>query len=82
MASLKTVDIAALGRQCVPKPHSRRFDAIVASRIRRQSDAMQIDFPKTLLKRWHLPEPEPSRSNASPRIAQEALAWLRYFQTY
>ncbi len=42
---------------------------------------MQIDFPKTLLKRWNLP-PGTIALNRQPANAQEALAWLRYFETY
>jgi type IV secretion system protein VirB1 len=43
--------------------------------------AMQIDFPKTLLKRWHLPAGTVALKR-QPTNSREALAWLGYFQTY
>jgi hypothetical protein len=42
---------------------------------------MQIDFPKTLLKRWRLPEGILALKR-QPANAQEALEWLRYFEQH
>jgi type IV secretion system protein VirB1 len=42
---------------------------------------MQIDFPKTLLKRWNLAEGT-LRLKRQPANQREALDWLTYFQSY
>ena len=77
----QTVDIAALGRKCVPEAPLSTLNAIVRVESGGNQSAMQIDFPKTLLKRWHLPAGTVALKR-QPANAQEALAWLRYFQTY
>jgi len=77
----QTVDIAALGRKCVPEAPLSTLNAIVRVESGGNQSAMQIDFPKTLLKRWHLPAGTVAIKR-QPANAQEALAWLRYFQTY
>jgi type IV secretion system protein VirB1 len=44
-------------------------------------NAMQIDFPKGLLKRWRLAEGT-LRLKRQPTNQREALDWLAYFQSY
>lgn len=75
------VDIAALGRQCVPEAPLSTLNAIVRIESGGNQNAMQIDFPKSLLKRWHLPAGTLVLKR-QPANAQEALAWLRYFESY
>jgi type IV secretion system protein VirB1 len=75
------VDIAALGQQCVPGAPLSTLKAIVRVESGGNQSAMQIDFPKTLLKRWHLPAGTVALRR-QPANAQEALAWLRYFESY
>jgi type IV secretion system protein VirB1 len=77
----QTVDIAALGRKCVPGAPLSTLNAIMHVESGGNQSAMQIDFPKTLLKRWHLPAGTIALKR-QPANPQEALAWLRYFQTY
>jgi len=79
--SAQTVDIAALGRKCVPEAPLSTLNAIVRVESGGNLSAMQIDFPKTLLKRWHLPAGTVVLKR-QPANAQEALAWLRYFESY
>jgi type IV secretion system protein VirB1 len=76
----QTVDMAALGRKCVPEAPLSTLSAIVRVESGGNQSAMQIDFPKTLLKRWHLPAGTVALKR-QPANAQEALAWLHYFQT-
>jgi len=76
----QTVDIAALGRKCVPGARLSTLNAIMHVESGGNQSAMQIDFPKTLLKRWHLPAGTIALKR-QPANPQEALAWLRYFQT-
>jgi type IV secretion system protein VirB1 len=40
---------------------------------------MQIDFPRALLKQWHLPEGT-LRLKRQPATQREALEWLDYFE--
>jgi len=40
---------------------------------------MQIDFPRALLKQWHLPEGT-LRLKRQPATQREALEWLKYFE--
>lgn len=77
----QTVDIAALGRQCVPEAPPSTLSAIVRVESGGNENAMQIDFPKTLLKRWRLPAGTIELKH-QPTNTQEALAWLRYFEHY
>jgi type IV secretion system protein VirB1 len=77
----QTADIAALGQKCVPEAPLSTLNAIVRVESGGNQNAMQIDFPKTLLKRWHLPAGTVALKR-QPVNPQEALAWLRYFQTY
>lgn len=77
----QTVDIGALGRQCVPEASPSTLNAIVRVESGGNQNAMQMDFPKTLLRRWHLPAGTLALKR-QPANAQEALAWLRYFENY
>lgn len=77
----QSVDIAALGRQCVPEAPPSTLDAIVRVESGGNQNAMQIDFPQTLLKRWRLPAGTIELKH-QPTNTQEALAWLRYFESY
>jgi type IV secretion system protein VirB1 len=74
-------DIAALGRLCVPEAPLSTLRSIVRVESSGNPNAMQIDFPKTLLKRWRLPEGILALKR-QPANAQEALAWLRYFEQH
>ena len=69
----QSVDIAALGRQCIPDAPISTLSAIVQAESGGNLYAMQIDFPKTLLKRWHLPAGTLILKR-QPANAQEALA--------
>jgi hypothetical protein len=44
-------------------------------------NAMQIDFPRSLLKHWRL-APGALRLKRQPKDAQEARAWLAYFESF
>jgi hypothetical protein len=43
--------------------------------------AMDIDFPRSLLKQWRLPDGA-LRLKRQPSSPKEALAWLRYFEQH
>lgn len=77
----QSVDIAALGRQCVPEAPLSTLTAIVQAESGGNQNAMQIDFPKSLLRRWHIPAGTIVLKR-QPTNSQEALAWLHYFESY
>lgn len=77
----QTVDIAALGTRCVPTAPLSTLSAIIRVESGGNLNAMRLDFPKTLLKRWHLPAGTIALMR-QPANAQEAHTWLRYFETY
>jgi len=77
----QNVGIAALGRQCVPDAPLSTLSSIVRVESGGNQYAMQIDFSKTLLKRWHLPAGT-LQLKRQPANAHEALAWLRYFEAH
>jgi type IV secretion system protein VirB1 len=77
----QSMNIAALGRQCIPEAPLSTLSAIVSVESGANQYAMQIDFPKTLLRRWHLPAGTIVLQRP-PTNAQEALAWLRYFESH
>jgi type IV secretion system protein VirB1 len=74
-------DIAALGRRCLPMAPLSTLNAIVRVESGGNANAMDIDFPKSLLKRWRLPDGT-LRLKRQPATPEEALAWLRYFEQH
>ena len=74
-------DIAALGRRCLPMAPLSTLNAIVRVESGGNANAMDIDFPKSLLKRWRLPNGA-LRLKRQPATPEEALAWLRYFEQH
>jgi type IV secretion system protein VirB1 len=74
-------DIAALGSRCVPTAPASTLDAIIGAESSGNPNAMQIDFPKSLLRRWHLPNGT-LRLRRQPSSQREALDWLAYLQGF
>ena len=74
-------NIAALGRRCLPMAPLSTLNAIVRVESGGNANAMDIDFPKSLLKRWRLPDGA-LRLRRQPSTPEEALAWLRYFEQH
>jgi type IV secretion system protein VirB1 len=74
-------DITRLQSACVPTAPLSTLRAVVQVESRGNPYAMQIDFPKGLLRRWRLPEGT-LRLKRQPTNEREALNWLAYFQRY
>ena len=55
------------------------LNAIILVESGGNPNAMQIDFPRTLLKQWHLPEGT-LRLKRQPTTEREAFEWLGYFE--
>ena len=77
----QNTDIARLQSTCLPTAPLSTLRAIIQVESRGNPNAMQIDFPKGLLKRWRLPEGT-LRLKRQPSNQREALDWLAYFQSY
>ena len=80
-AHAQDVDIVALHLHCVPAAPLSTLRAIVRVESGGNPNAMQIDFPKALLNRWHLPSGT-LRLTRQPSSQREALDWLSYFRRY
>ena len=73
------LDIAALQSRCLPTVPLSTLTAIIRVESGGNPNAMQIDFPRALLKRWHLQEGS-LRLERQPATEREALEWLEYFE--
>src|ERR1700761_5304903 len=74
-------DITRLQSTCLPTAPLSTLRAVIQIESRGNPNAMQIDFPKGLLKRWALAEVT-LRLKRQPTNQREALDWLAYFQSY
>ena len=77
----QNTDITRLQSTCLPTAPLNTLRAVIQVESRGNPNAMQIDFPKGLLKRWSLAEGT-LRLKRQPTNQREALDWLAYFQSY
>jgi type IV secretion system protein VirB1 len=77
----QNTDVTRLQSICLPTAPLSTLRAVIQVESSGNPNAMQIDFPKTLLKRWKLAEGT-LRLKRQPANQHEALDWLRYFQRY
>jgi len=77
----QNADITRLQSTCLPTAPLSTLRAVVQVESGGNPNAMQIDFPKGLLKRWRLAEGI-LRLKRQPTNQREALDWLAYFQSY
>ena len=75
------LDIATLQSRCLPAVPLTTLSAIIRVESGGNPNAIQIDFPSTLLKQWHLPEGT-LRLKRQPATQREALKWLEYFERH
>jgi type IV secretion system protein VirB1 len=73
--------VSRLESTCLPTVPLTTLRAVIQVESSGNPNAMQIDFPKALLKRWNLPEGT-LRLKRQPTNQREALDWLAYFQSY
>src|ERR1700742_2674449 len=74
-------DVTRMQSICVPTAPLATLRAVIQVESSGNPNAMQIDFPKTLLKRWNLAKGT-LRLKRQPANQREALGWLTYFQSY
>src|ERR1700728_4732584 len=77
----QNTDVARLQSTCLPAAPLSTLRGVIEAESSGNPNAMQIDFPKGLLKRWRLAEGT-LRLMRQPTNQREALDWLAYFQTY
>jgi type IV secretion system protein VirB1 len=77
----QNTDVARLQSTCLPAAPLSTLRAVIQVESSGNPNAMQIDFPKALLKRWNLPEGT-LRLKRQPTNQHEALDWLAHFQSY
>ena len=77
----QNTDISVLQSTCLPSAPLSTLRAIVQVESSGNPNAMQIDFPKALLKRLGLAEGT-LHLKRQPINQREALNWLAYFQSY
>jgi type IV secretion system protein VirB1 len=77
----QNADVARLQSTCLPTAPLSTLRAVVQVESSGNPNAMQIDFPKALLKRWKLAEGT-LRLKRQPANQREALDWLAYFDSY
>ena len=75
------LDIAALESRCLPKVPLTTLSAMIRVESGGNPNAMQIDFPRALLKQWHLSEGT-LRLKRQPATQREALEWLDYLERH
>jgi type IV secretion system protein VirB1 len=80
-ALAQNTDIIRLQSTCLPTAPLSTLRAVIQVESSGNPNAMQIDFPKTLIKRWGLTEGA-LRLKRQPINQREALNWLAYFQSY
>ena len=74
-------DVARLQSTCLPGAPLSTLRGVIEAESSGNPNAMQIDFPMALLKRWNLPQGT-LRLTRQPTDQREALDWLAYFQSY
>ena len=77
----QSVNLESLRNRCIPDAPLSTLVAIVNAESNGDPNAMQIDFPKTLLNRWGMP-PGTINLQRQPKNSREAAAWLTYFRSY
>jgi type IV secretion system protein VirB1 len=75
------IDLAGLRNRCIPDAPLSTLQAIVSAESGRNVNAIQVDFPKALLRHWGLPAGT-LRLRRQPKDAREALDWIGYFNAY
>ena len=73
----QTVNLRQLRDRCAPTASVVTLSAIVSAESSGNPNALQLDFPRSLLRRWQLP-PGTLRLVRQPSSAEEALEWIGY----
>src|ERR1700745_2620833 len=77
----QNTDVTRLQSTCLPTAPLSTLRAVVQVESGGNPNAMQIDFPKALLKGWGLAEGT-LHLKRQPLNQREALNWLAYFESH
>ncbi len=77
----QTLDVSVLRTRCLPEVPDSTLRTIVQVESGANPNAMQIDFPRRLLKEWKL-GPGTLRLARQPKDRKQATEWLTYFQKF
>jgi type IV secretion system protein VirB1 len=75
------LNLIQLRDRCAPTEPSSTFAAIISAESSGNPNAIQIDFPKALLRRWRLPAGT-LRLQRQPKNAEEAALWITYLNAH
>jgi type IV secretion system protein VirB1 len=77
----QTLNLFQLRDRCAPMAPLTTLAAIIRAESSGNPNAIQIDFPKALLRRWRLP-PGKLRLQRQPNGSQEAGEWIAYLNAH
>jgi type IV secretion system protein VirB1 len=77
----QTMSLSQLRDRCAPTAPLSTLAAIISAESTGNPNAIQIDFPKTLLRRWGLPAGTLSLQR-QPKDAEEASQWIAYLNEH
>jgi type IV secretion system protein VirB1 len=73
----QTLNLVQLRDRCAPAAPLTTLAAIISAESSENPSAIQIDFPKALLRQWRLPAGT-LRLQRQPKNAEEAGQWIAY----
>ena len=77
----QTISLIRLRDRCAPTAQSSTLAAIISAESSGNPNAIQIDFPNALLRRWRLPAGT-LRLQRQPKNAEEAAQWITYLNAH
>ena len=77
----QTMSLIHLRDRCAPSAPSSTLAAIISAESSGNPNAIQIDFPNALLRRWRLPAGT-LRLQRQPKNAEEAAQWITYLNAH
>jgi len=77
----QNLNFIQLRDRCAPTAPSNTFAAIISAESSWNPNAIQIDFPNALLRRWRLPAGT-LRLQRQPKNAEEAAQWITYLNAH
>ncbi len=77
----QTMSLIQLRDRCAPTAPLSTLSAIINTESSGNPNAIQVDFPNTLLRRWRLPAGT-LRLQRQPKNAEEAAQWITYLNAH
>src|SRR5437868_11915498 len=77
----QTMSLIQPGDRCAPMASPTTLAAIISTESSGNPNAIQIDLPNALLRRWRLPAGT-LRLQRQPKNAEEAAQWITYLKAH